>query len=111
MQFDRTLDHGERFLVVLLLFEERVAEVVQNLRLVRIQFECLAEIGFGLLAVFGGQAALLVYAGMVGALSIAFLASWRSTSTAASSLPARRNASARPISAAWNDGSSRGTVS
>lgn len=33
-----------------------------------------AEIGFGLLAVFGGQAAFLVYAGMVGALTIAFLA-------------------------------------
>lgn len=33
-----------------------------------------AEIGFGLLAVFGGQAAFLVYVGMVGALTIAFLA-------------------------------------
>jgi hypothetical protein len=33
-----------------------------------------AEIGFGMLAVFGGQAAFLVYAGMTGALTLAFFA-------------------------------------
>src|SRR6056297_1604323 len=45
---DGALDHIQRLVQLDLLFDQRVPEVIQNLRLARIQLQCSAEIGFGL---------------------------------------------------------------
>ncbi|MNI07975.1 hypothetical protein D3C73_609970 [compost metagenome] len=46
-RIDGRLDHLQAFVQVEVHVDQRIAEIVQNLCLFRVQFQCLAEIGFG----------------------------------------------------------------